>query len=93
MIKAILINEIKDVIGHIPSQAELKSCIEYLADRINETKNPVMADVAVGIIDWRHDKLSKCRYCGDYFLSDSMTQIDDGDFCSDKCIINHQTYS
>jgi len=83
----ILINEIKDAIGHKPSVAEFKSCMEYLQD----CQLDYLAQVGLSIYDWRHDCCIKCDECGDYFLTDALYS-NDGNyaFCSNKCAVNNR---
>lgn len=87
MIKQILINEIKDAIGHTPDKRYIKSCLKYLSEQL--TNKSTLAEIGLEIFNWRHDILVKCDECGDYFLpSDIVEEIDGYKFCSDTCIID-----
>lgn len=70
MIKQIIKNEIKDVLGHEATDAEYKSCIEYLQEWISEKS--MMVDVELAIRDWRNDFCHQCWWSGEYFLPDEM---------------------
>lgn len=72
MIKEILKNEIKYIIGHVPSDAEYKSALEYLSDRIES--HHTLTDVEVLLKDWRDEELVKCQECGDYFLPEMLEE-------------------
>lgn len=90
MIKQILINEIKDVIGHQPSSAEYKSALAYLSDNIASNHN--FTDLALLLCDWRDDELVRCQECGGYFLPDAVEERETPwncfrtvRVCSDEC--------
>jgi hypothetical protein len=90
LIKQILINEIKDAIGHKPNAAEFKSCLEYVYNNLDD--NSMIIDVERNIKVWRDDNCFKCDQCKEYFLTDQLQDTDDGKFCSDECIMNYQDY-
>lgn len=72
MIKQIIINEIKDVIGHVPSNAEFSSAIDYLNGAINPKAN--FTDISLLLLGWRDDCLIKCECCGEYFLPEELKE-------------------
>lgn len=83
LIKSILENEIKDVLGHKPTTAEYKACLEYVMDATNTQKRPIMlVDIELAVRDWRSDYCVKCQSCGDYFLPEEMEY---DRFCSEQC--------
>lgn len=84
LIKSILENEIKDVLGHKPTQIEYKSCFEYIMEMINikDGKPVMLVDIELAVRYWRHDECIQCKSCGDYFLPEEMYYED---FCSDYC--------
>lgn len=91
MLKEIIRNEIKDVLGHEPSLAEYRSGMAYLSD--NLTANDNLTDVVLQLGIWQHDELVKCDQCGEYFLPE---QIEERELpwnhfrtvhvCSDECM-------
>lgn len=91
MVKQILKNEIKDIIGHEPSDAEYKSALKYISDSVRP--NDQLTDIALLLGDWRHDELLKCDACGDYFLPEVLEDRAVTDYrgyreirvCSDAC--------
>lgn len=86
MLKEILKNEIKDLIGHVPSASEYNSAMAYVSERLEDCRN--LADIATCLYDWRSDMMMQCRGCGDYFLPEEMIENDCGDwFCSSYCEI------
>lgn len=87
MIKQILINEIKDAIGHMPNEKEYKSCLDYLNEQI--TNKSYLAQIGLEIINWRHDTLIKCEECGKYVMPDEIYQDIDGyKLCSYDCVLD-----
>lgn len=90
MIKEILKNELKDLIGHEPSDAEFKSALDYLSDNI--AANHRLADIGILLYDWRDDYMQQCAECGEYFLE--LQQFDHNmcvmgeKFCSRGCCDN-----
>lgn len=72
MIKQIIINDIKDVMGHLPSNAAYKSAIDYLNEVVNPKTN--LTDISLILLNWRDDYLIKCDECGDYFLPEELEE-------------------
>lgn len=89
MIKQIIKNEIKDTIGHEPSDLEYKSAMEYLNDNISE--KDFLVDISLALCDWKHDCLAQCWACGEYFLPEEMeyrhfcTEQDKLQYEEDEC--------
>lgn len=98
MIKQILLNEIKDCIGHTPSQAEYKSALEYLS--LDERSNLRMVDISVALNNWCNDYLEKCEECGNYFLPSVIEEreipwdcFSTIRVCSDTCYNDYCQYN
>lgn len=87
MIKAILRNEIKKLIGHLPDNAELKSALDYLSDSLSI--NFTFSDVNYELYNWRHDCMQQCEECEEYFLEleefDHNMRVLGKRFCSRQC--------
>lgn len=87
MIKEIVKNEIKDLIGHQPADAELKSALDYLSD--NMESNHKLSDIKDLLYDWRNDCMQQCDECGEYFLEleefDHNMRVMGKRFCSRQC--------
>lgn len=71
-VKNILVNDVKDLLGHKPSRKEFKSALEYLDKYIEDTT--MLVDIEVLLRDWRNDCCKKCEGCGEYFLSELMEE-------------------
>lgn len=91
-VKNILVNDIKDLLGHKPSRKEFKSALEYLDKYIEDTT--MLVDVEVILRDWRNDCCKRCESCGEYFLSELMEEKWIGTgwqyVCSDECAVELQ---
>lgn len=91
-VKNILVNDIKDLLGHKPSRKEFKSALEYLDKYIEDTT--MLVDVEVLLRDWRNDCCKRCESCGEYFLSELMEEKWIGTgwqyVCSDECAVELQ---
>lgn len=83
MIKQIIKNEIKDVLGHEPSDLEYKSAMEYLNDNISE--KDFLVDISLALHDWRSSYCVKCQGCGEYFLTEDCIKSADMWFCDESC--------
>lgn len=84
MIKQIIKNELKSLLGHEASDAEYLSAISYLSDGDGFIKT--LADVGLALYDWREDNTKECASCGEYFLIETMEQDEDRNyFCSEEC--------
>lgn len=90
MLKEILKNELSDLIGHLPSDAELKSASDYLSD--NLASNHKLDDIKVLLYNWRDDCMQQCDGCGEYFLEveefDHNMHVMGHLFCSEKCCMD-----
>lgn len=91
LLKLILENEIKSLIGHTPTDAEYKSAAQYLRDNLSDKSD--LSNVGLTLYDWRGDKLQQCDECGDYFLRDLLEERFVGlslkKFCSVDCIYDY----
>lgn len=91
-VKNILVNDVKDLLGHKPSKAEFKSALEYLDKCIEDTT--MLVDVELILRDWRNDCCKRCESCGEYFLSELMEErwIGNGyqHVCSIECAVELQ---
>ena len=91
-VKNILVNDIKDLLGHKPSKVEFKSALEYLDKYIEDTT--MLVDVELILRDWRNDCCKRCESCGEYFLSELMEERWIGTgwqyVCSDECAVELQ---
>lgn len=91
-VKNILVNDVKDLLGHKPSKVEFKSALEYLDKYIEDTT--MLVDVEVILRDWRNDCCKRCESCGEYFLSELMEEKWIGTgwqyVCSDECAVELQ---
>lgn len=91
MLKEIVRNEIRTLLGHKPTDAEYRSAMDYLSDTLVPTHT--FSDAAALLLDWRHDELVKCDHCEEYFLPE---QIEERELpwnhfytvhvCSDECM-------
>ena len=92
MLKEILKNEIKDLIGHVPSYAEYKSATDYLSDHVEEYHK--FEDVKTCLYNWRDDNMQQCAECGEYFLEleefDHNYPVMGHLFCSRECCDNYE---
>ena len=91
-VKNILVNDVKDLLGHKPSKVEFKSALEYLDKYIEDTT--MLVDVELILRDWRNDCCKRCESCGEYFLSELMEEKWIGTgwqyVCSDECAVELQ---
>lgn len=68
IIKNILENDIKDLLGHEPSKSEFKSALDYLNTYVDD--KTMLVDVELMLRDWRSDCCTQCAGCGEYFLTE-----------------------
>ena len=91
-VKNILVNDVKDLLGHKPSKAEFKSALDYLDKYIDD--NTMLVDVEMILRDWRSDCCKRCECCGEYFLTELMEERWIGNgyqfVCSDECAVELQ---
>lgn len=85
IIKDILTNEVRYLLGHNPDKYEMESALEYLADEINMGHVKTLSDVETTLADWRHDCTFCCANCGDYCLNEDGIEFIGAWVCSDKC--------
>lgn len=81
MIKKVLSNELKTLLGHEPSKEEFISAYKYVSETLVDTDT--LADVQGLLSAWRHECCRECDHCGEYFLADSV----------DECWFNHEVYT
>lgn len=81
-LEQLIINELKDVLNHEPSKAELDSASEFLAQQnIN-----YLVDLEWFIHQWSKRKTHECAWCGKRFLeSEMMSTAGNEWFCCDQC--------
>lgn len=87
----ILENEINRLIGRFPTDAELKSALEYIDTFADEQTTGDRLAVMVG--DWLDDCMAECVYCGKYHLKEEMVVTYAGHFCDDECVLNYDRES
>lgn len=92
MIKTILTNDIKDLLGHEPSKTEFKSALDYVNRYIDDST--MLVDVELYLREWRDDCCKRCEQCGEYFLLDLMEEQWIGNgwqfVCSTECAVELQ---
>lgn len=92
IIKTILTNDIKDILGHNPSKTEFESAYNYIKNNIDDTT--ALVDIELLLRDWKSDCLTRCESCGEYFLSELMEEKWIGTgwqyVCSDECAVELQ---
>ncbi|MEE1030288.1 MAG: hypothetical protein UIC65_04675 [Alphaproteobacteria bacterium] len=71
-VKNILVNDIKDLLGHKPSKEEFNSALDYLNKYLDATT--LLIDVEVTLRDWRDDCCKQCESCGEYFLIEDLEE-------------------
>lgn len=86
MLKEILMNDIRTVIGHNPSADELKVFMDYIRDTYDDLKQKdksmYISNIELALYDCRRDNFHQCEECGDWFLTGS----DDWNFDNYHCI-------
>ena len=91
-VKNILVNDVKDLLGHKPSKVEFKSVLEYLDKYIEDTT--MLVDIELLLREWRSDCCKQCEQCGEYFLSELMEEHWIGNgyqfVCSTECAVELQ---
>lgn len=92
MIKTILKNDIKDLLGHEPSKTEFKSALDYVSEFIDDST--MLVDVELYLREWRSNFCKRCEKCGEYFLLDLMEEQWIGHgwqfVCSTECAVELQ---
>lgn len=79
----LIINEMKTILGHTPTQTEMHSLSEFLSTR--NIKHLVELEMAIDI-DWKNVFTTECAWCGDRFLNQEMTHTDGNEsFCCEQC--------
>ena len=87
-ITTLIINEMKDALGHEPSKTEMDSLSAFLATR----NIKYMIDLETAINDWEHVCTHECAWCGEKFLTEEMIHMDTGEyFCCDQCKKDYKT--
>lgn len=81
-ITTLIINEVRSRLGHNPTQEELNSLSEYLANK----KINFLVDLECAIMDWDHEWTTECAWCDNKFLTNTMIHTDhNGSFCCEQC--------
>lgn len=74
--------ELKDILGHEPTQIEMQSLSEYLA----ATQIKWLVDVELAIMNWKNEKTVTCAWCDERYLPEEMIQTHGNEwFCCDQC--------
>ena len=72
LLKNIITNEIKDILGHEPSSSEYKSAFEYISNNIDEKS--MLIDIEEYLAEWKDDCLVQCEQCGEWHLREEMEE-------------------
>lgn len=72
IIKNILENELKDILGHEPSKAEFKSAMDYIEYYAYD--KTTLLDVEMILKDWESDCLTRCEACGELYLTELLEE-------------------
>lgn len=84
LLKQLLHNEIKSVLGNTPTDKEFASAIEYIKENVSEKDH--LIDVELIARDWLHDKCVKCAGCGEFHLREDCINAEGRWFCNESCI-------
>ena len=87
----ILENEINRLIGRFPTDAELKSALEYIDTFADEQTTGDRLTVMIG--DWYDEHMAECVNCGHCHLKDEMVVTYAGYFCDDDCVVSYDRES
>lgn len=78
----LIINELKDVLGHEPTKKELDSLSEYMGQQ--DIK--FLVDLEWHIREWSKIFTHECAWCEERYLHTEMIITPGGTrFCSDQC--------
>ena len=86
-VTTMIINEMRDNLGHEPTQEEMNSLSEYLAQK------PIkyFVDLELAIVDWKNTFTIKCDWCDDRYLPSEMIDMPGGEhFCDTKCMDDYE---
>lgn len=87
LLKIVITNEIKDILGHEPSSAEYKSAVDYVTNNIDDKS--MLIDIEEYLAQWKDDCLLQCEQCGEWYLRENMEEIFVGmgwrNICSIDC--------
>lgn len=80
-----LSNQLKKMIGHVPSNAEILSAVHYLSENCDETCD--LNDARLILHDWVCDKCIECPHCCHNFLPEEgfIHEDTDVEFCCEEC--------
>lgn len=81
-------NELKSVLDHEPTAAELGSLSEFLSAK----KIRWFIDLELAISDWKNALTKECQWCGERYLESEMEFTNSGlCFCCDQCKKDYKT--
>ena len=87
MIKQILMNEVRDVLGRNPTEEEFKGFVDYIVEYFNDqvragkADKVFTADVGLLLYEYRNDNYRQCEDCGEWYLIGSDDWNWDGCYC------------
>ena len=88
-LETLIKNEVKDALGHEPTQAEMNSVSEYLATKTIKSLVELEIEITIG---WKHLYTDKCPWCEERFLTTEMIQTVTGEhFCCEQCKKDYET--
>ena len=76
ILKTLISNELKILLGREPSYNEIISAMTYITDNFMY-ETTTISDIPPELQDWRDDYCFKCDECGKYFLNSDVYYIDD----------------
>ena len=87
MIKTLIFNELKNLLGREPTFTETKSATDYITDNFDYERTTI-SDVPGMLSDWRANNCFKCSSCEKYFIVDNLYHHEDRlignvDLCKD----------
>ena len=74
MLRCIVVNELRDRLGHTPTDTDVDSCLLYLG---GNTYSPAATVDRLGycLDDFVADNYSQCEECGEYFPNEQMREV------------------
>lgn len=87
-LEQLIINELKDALGHEPTKEEMDSVSEFLAlQNIN-----YLVDLEWFIREWSKLKTLQCLWCEERYLESELEFTNSGlCFCCDQCKKDYKT--
>lgn len=87
ILKTLINNELKKILGREPSLAERLSAQEYISDNF-DYETSCVSDIPGWLEDWRANNCFKCWGCGKYYINEDLYQHFDSlkgnvDLCKD----------